>query len=164
MKRAALAVAGVLVAMTGNAGACATNPPMTTPAPADAARAADIVAVIHVDHVARLTARERAETDRMFTTADGGFFVPPAPSVRFTVNRLLKGEVPVDALVRNGPTSCEVVLQQGGDYVLFAMKPQARGDRIVPMNGTFRLDKTPNAATQLAAVESSLTHLDPNQP
>ena len=32
------------------------------------------------------------------------------------------------------------------------------------MNGTFRLDKTPSAAAQLAAVESSLTHPDPNQP
>ncbi|WP_449466399.1 hypothetical protein [Stenotrophomonas humi] len=164
MKRFLSVVGCVLVVLAGNAGACVMSPPLVTPEPRAAARAADIVAVIHVDDVAQLTAEERAETDRLFTTVSKGPFVPPAPSVRFTVRRVLKGNIPVDAMIRNGPTSCEVALTQGNDYVLFAMKPTASGDRIVPMNGTFRLDKTRSDAAKLAAVESSLTHLDPTQP
>ncbi|WP_232151470.1 hypothetical protein [Stenotrophomonas sp. SY1] len=157
MRRAVLLVASVLA---GNAGACVAEPSIVTREPGDAARAADIVAVIHVDHVARLTAKEQAETDRLFTTVSEKPFVPPAPSVRVTVRRMLKGAIPVDAVIRNGATSCEVHLAEGGDYVLFAMKPAASSDRIVPMNGTFRLDKTRSDAAKLAAVESSLTHPD----
>ncbi len=164
MKRAALVVAGMLAVMAGPARACVTEPRIVTPEPAEAARAADIVAIIHVEHVARLTAEELAETERMFTTASAGIFVPPTPSVRFSVRRLLKGSIPADALIRNGPTSCEVALQPGGDYVLFAMKPAARGDRIAPMNGTFPLDKSRSTAARLAAVESSLNHPDPTRP
>lgn len=164
MKRIALTVVCALAVVAGNAGACSTFPPLVTPEPRDAAQAADIVAVIHVDHVARLTAEELAETHRIFTTVSGGPFVPPAPSVRFTVRRLLKGTIPDGALIRNGPTSCEVTLAKGRDYVLFAMKPAAPGDRIVPMNGTFRLENSSGYAAKLAAVESSLTHPDPTQP
>lgn len=162
MKRIALTVACALAA--GHAGACSTFPRLVTPEPREAAQAADIVAVIHVDHVARLTAEELAETHRLFTTVSGGPVVPPAPSVRFTVRRLLKGTIPDDALIRNGPTSCEVTLAEGRDYVLFAMKPAAPGDRIVPMDGTFLLENTSGYAAKLAAVESSLSHPDPTQP
>ena len=162
--RQSLAMACMLVVLAGNAGACVTEPPIITPEPRDAARAADIVAVIRVDHVVPLTTQERAESDRLFTTVSAGPFVPPAPSVRFTVRRMLKGKMPDGALIRNGATSCEVGLVQGKDYVLFARKPAASGDRISPMNGTFQLDKTRSAAAKLAAVESSLTHPDPTRP
>ncbi len=158
MQRVVLAMACVLAAPVGDAGACVTDPPLRTPEPREAARGADIVAVIHVDHVEPLTARERAETDRLFTTPGAGPFVPPAPSARFSVRRVLKGDIPVGAVIRNGPTSCEVYLAEGGDYVLFAMKPPAPGDRIVPMDATFRLDNTGYDAARLAEVESSLTH------
>ncbi len=164
MTRVVLAVACVLAVPAGNAGACVTDPPLKTPEPREAARAADIVAIIHVDHVEPLTAQEQAETDRLFTTPGAGPFVPPAPSVRFTVRRLLKGTIADDALIRNGPTSCEVTLAEGRDYVLFAMKPAAPGDRIVPMNGTFRSENTSGYAAKLAAVESSLTHPAPTRP
>lgn len=164
MTRAALLVAVALGVLAGDAGACVTELPLVASEPTDAARAADIIAVIHVDDIARLSDEELAETDRLFTTVAEGSFVPPAPSVRFTVSRVLKGRIPADALIRNGPTSCEIVLRQGGDYVLFAMEPAAPDDRIVPMNGTFRLDKTRSGTAKLAALESSLTHPDPTQP
>lgn len=163
MKRALLVVASMLVVLAGNAGAGVTSPPRTTPDPRKVARAVDIVAVIHVDHVELLTAQQLAETERLFTTPSNGSFVPPASSVRFSVRRVLKGDLPVGAMIRNGATSCEVVLREGSDYVLFAMKPVAPGDRIVPMDGTFLLDNSGRDVADLAAVESLLTHPDSTQ-
>lgn len=164
MKRVLPVVACMLAVLAGNAGACSTVPPRTTPDLRQVARAVDIVAVIHVDHVEPLTAQQLAETERLFTTVSNGPFVPPASSVRFSVRRVLKGRLPADAMIRNGATSCEVVLDAGGDYVLFAMKPVAPGDRIVPMDGTFPLDKTGRDAAELAAVESSLSHPELTRP
>jgi len=164
MRRAILPVVGMLVAVAGNAAACVMEPPQAPAGPREVARVADIVAIIHVDRIEPLTAEEQAETQRLFTTPSDGPIHFPGPSVHFSVRRALKGHVAAGALLRNGATSCEAGVQEGGDYLLFARQPASPGDRIVPMDGTFRLDETGPGAATLAAVESSLTLPDLTHP
>lgn len=153
----------LLALLAGGASACVIfdDAGTSTPQLRDLARASDIVAVVHVDQIAWRTPEEEAEFHRLWDhppmeTA----FSYPAPSARFHVRRVLKGHIPPDAEIRNGATNCEVVLDEGADYVLFAMQPADPGDRILPLDGTFRLDEAGHDASPLAELESFLTSTD----
>jgi len=150
----------LLALPAGAASACVIFDDAKTSPPGvrDLARASDIVAVIHVDQIAWRTPEEEAKFHRLWDhpPMDTAFSYP-APSVRFHVRQVLKGHIPPGAEIRNGATSCEVVLDEGADYVLFAMQPAEPGDRILPLDGTFRLDEAGYDALTLAELESFLT-------
>jgi hypothetical protein len=157
------AVSSLLVVAAGGASACVLLDDARTPLPQvrDLARASDIVAIIRVDQIAWRTPEEEAEFHRLWDhpPMDTAFSYP-AKSARFHVRRALKGRIPREAAIRNGATDCEVVLQEGADYVLFAMQPAEPGDRILPLEGTFRLDEAGYSASKLAELESSLLSTD----
>lgn len=156
--------AAVLLFWAGGANACVTFPPIETPEIREAARTADIVAVIHVDRVDWRTPEEEAEFDRLWKHPPMETeFSYPARSARFSVKQIFKGQIPANALIRSGSTSCDVVLTEGQDYVLFADLP-SEDDRITPRNGTFPLYATKHSAARLADVESLFTQSNSPSP
>ncbi|WP_241046105.1 hypothetical protein [Pseudoxanthomonas sp. LH2527] len=166
-KRVLLSVAcsvSVLVAAAG-AAACSLDPPKVTPDPREVAKTADLVAIVRIDGVEPLTAAEDAELQRLLR--DPPLNTPfryPAPGLRFSTLRVLKGQMPNGVLIQNGATNCEVLLMPGQDYVLFAGQPARDGDRIAPLDGTFYLGKTERDRANLADVELSLTSSNPTPP
>jgi len=166
MKRALLvAVACALSVLAGNAAACHTDPPIVTPPLSEVTGSSDIVAVIHVDWVGWRTPAEEAEFRRLWERPPMNTpFSYPARSARFSVKRVLKGNIPADTLLWSGATSCEVGLAEGRDYVLFASLPSGEDDRLMPLRGTFSLDAPPYTDAMLAEVESFLTYSDAPTP
>lgn len=153
--KAALLIAFVLLALAGNVNACMTIPPRKIPDRQDLVRTSEIVAVIHVDRIDPLTPEEEATLLR--GPPRGVSYSFPGQSVHFSVRRILKGSIPDGALIRNGATSCEVVLSANEVYVLFANQPASSGDRILPLDGTFRFRSTPEDAAIIADLESLLS-------
>jgi len=152
-------MACALFVLAGNAGACRTDPPIVTPTLREATGSSDIVAVIHVDWVGWRTPAEEAEFRRLWEHPPMNTpFSYPARSARFSVKRVLKGDIPADTLIWSGATSCEVGLAEGRDYVLFASLPSGEDGRLMPLRGTFSLDAPPYTDAMLAEVESFLTH------
>ena len=168
VKRTLLSVAGaVSVLGVAGAAACSMDPPKVTPAPGEVARTADLVAIVRIDGVEPLTAAEDAELQRLLR--DPPLNTPfryPAPGLRFSTLRVLKGHMPKDVLIQNGATNCDVLLMPGQDYVLFAGRPARDGDRdrIAPLDGTFYLGKTERDRANLADVELSLSSSNPTPP
>lgn len=160
MKRAILvAVACVPFVLAGNARACPADPPIATPTLREATESSDIVAVIHVDRLGWRTPEEEAQFRRLWERPPMNTpFSYPARSARFSVKRVLKGDIPAGTLIRSGSTSCEVGLAEGRDYVLFASLPSGEDDRLMPLRGTFSLDAPPYTDAMLAEVQSFLTH------
>lgn len=158
-------LSGGLAIAPSRADACTTFPPMSSPPPGELAQASDLVAIVHVDHVRPLSPEAAAFAERIFT--DPPLNVPiqlPTTSAEFTLVRALKGTLPVPSLIRNGITSCDVVLMEGHDYLIFAGMPAGQDDEIVPLQGTFRVDQGRYSLDALADVEHSLTSSNPTPP
>jgi len=148
-----------------HADACRSDPPISSPPPGALAQASDLVAIVHVDHVRPLSPEAAAFAERIFT--DPPLDVPirlPTTSVEFTLVRALKGTLPVSSLIQNGITSCDVVLMEGRDYLIFARMPAGQDDEIVPLQGTFMVDQSRYSLGALAEVEHSLTSPNPTPP
>ena len=152
---------GLLLTFAGvplRADACTTNPPMRAPPIAELVRTSGVVAIVHVDRIHPLTAEEAAFTERIFS--DPPLNVPirlPTQSADVTVVRSLKGALPKGAPIGSGTTSCDVVLMEGRDYLIFAQTTAEPGDKIAPLYGTFMIDSSPQSAAALAEVEHSLS-------
>lgn len=163
VKWAVLSTVCMLLALAAfDAVACRTNPPKVAPDRREVARMADLVALVHIDAIEPLTAAEEAELQRLLS--DPPLDIPfryPAPGLRFSTLRVLKGVMPDETLIQNGATNCDVLLMPGHDYVLFARLPVGEGARIQPLDGTFHLGKTARDQADLAEVQHSLT--SPNQ-
>jgi hypothetical protein len=145
--------------------ACSTDPPKVEPDRREVAQIADLVAIVRIDAIEPLTAAEEAELQRLLS--DPPMDTPfryPAPGLRFSTLRVLKGRMPNEALIQNGATSCDVLLVPGHDYVLFARLPAGEGARIEPLDGTFYLGKTERDQANLAEVQQSLTSLNQTTP
>lgn len=130
---------------------------MREPPIAELVQTSDVVAIVHVDRIHPLTAEEAVFTERIFS--DPPLNVPirlPTLSADVTVVRGLKGTVPAGAPIGSGTTSCDVVLMQGRDYLIFAQMAEP-GDKIAPRYGTFMLDSSPQSVAALAEVEHSLS-------
>ena len=166
VRRALLSVVcAVLVLSAAGAIACSMVPPKVTPDPREVAKTADLVAIVRIDGVEPLTAAEDAELQRLLR--DPPLNTPfryPAPGLRFSTLRVLKGRMPNDVLIQNGATNCDVLLMPGQDYVLFAGRPAGAGERIQPLDGTFYLGKTERDLANLADVELSLSTSKPTPP
>ena len=138
--------------------ACRTFPPMRAPPIAELVRTSGVVAIVHVDRIHPLTAEEAAFTERIFS--DPPLNVPirlPTQSADVTVVRSLKGALPKGAPIGSGTTSCDVVLMEGRDYLIFAQTTAEPGDKIAPRYGTFMIDSSPQSVAALAEVEHSLS-------
>lgn len=145
--------------------ACRTSPPQVEPSPRELAKTSGVVAVIHVERIRPMSPEDEALSERLWT--DPPMNVPfryPGPSVEFSVVSPLKGEFPVESLIWNGTTSCDVILSEGHDYVIFTDMPSAPGDRIVAHYGTFLLDESQHSLAKLAQVESFLNLSGPTHP
>ena len=81
----------------------------------------------------------------------------PTQSADVTVMRSLKGTIPKGAPIGSGTTSCDVVLMEGRDYLIFAQTTAEPGDKIAPRYGTFMIDSSPQSVAALAEVEHSLS-------
>jgi len=131
---------------------------MRAPPIAELVRTSGVVAIVHVDRIHPLTAEEAAFNERIFS--DPPLNVPirlPTQSADVTVVRSLKGTVPNGAPIGSGTTSCDVVLMEGRDYLIFAQTTAEPGDKIAPLYGTFMIDSSPQSAAALAEVEHSLS-------
>lgn len=164
-----LACAGVLGAAMalgcGAALACTTGSPIVTPSPVQAAAAADLVAIVRIDEQIPLSSEEQAEFDRLWHAPPADtLIVYPAPKLRFGTVRVLKGQMPEGVLIQNGATTCEVVLQAGAQYVLFAKLPSLDGVRLWPLDGTFPLGPSEYDQAKLADVERYLSSSLPSKP
>ena len=165
-KQALLCVACALsILSVTSAVACSLDPPKVTPDPRDVAKVADLVAIVRIDGIEPLRLAEDAELQRLLRAPPLDTpFRYPAPGLRFSTIRVLKGSMPSDVLIQNGATNCEVLLMPGQDYVLFAARPVRGGDRIQPLDGTFYLGKTDRDRANLADVELSLSSSNPTPP
>ncbi|KRA52276.1 hypothetical protein ASD77_11365 [Pseudoxanthomonas sp. Root65] len=131
---------------------------MRAPPIAELVQTSDMVAIVHVDRIHPLTAEEAAFTERIFS--DPPLNVPirlPTQSADVTVMRILKGTIPKGAPIGSGTTSCDVVLMEGRDYLIFAQAAVESGDKIEPRYGTFMIDRSPRSLAALAEVEHSLS-------
>lgn len=138
--------------------ACTTNPPMSAPPIAGLVATSDVVAIVHVDRIHPLTAEDAAFTERIFS--DPPLNVPirlPTQSADVTVVRSLKGAIPKGVPVGSGVTSCDVVLMEGRDYLIFADATVESGDKIQPRYGTFMIDSSQQSLAAVAEVEHSLS-------
>lgn len=138
--------------------ACTTIPPMRAPPIAELVRTSDVVAIVHVDRIHPLTPEEAAFTDRIFS--DPPLNVPirlPTRSADVTAVRTLKGALPKGVPVGSGITSCDVVLMEGRDYLIFAQRTVGSGDKLEPRYGTFTIDQSLQSLAALAEVEHSLS-------
>ena len=130
---------------------------MSAPPISELVQTSDVVAIVHVDRIHPLTAEEADFTERVFS--DPPLNVPirlPTQSADVTVVRSLKGTIPKDAPIGSGTTSCDVVLMEARDYLIFAQMAEP-GDKIAPRYGTFMLDSSPRSLAALAEVEHSLS-------
>lgn len=147
------------------AAACRSYPPLRVPPVAELARSADVVAVVHVSRIRPLTAEEAAFTERTYANPPLNVEVRfPSPSAEFTVVRTLKGSVPASLPLRAGADSCEVTLMQGHDYLIFARTPHGADAEIVPLHGTFAIDRSQSSINALADVQNSLLSSNPTPP
>lgn len=159
---------GLLLTFAGvplRAEACTTIPPMRAPPITELVQTSDVVAIIHVDRIHPLTAEEAAFTERVFS--DPPLNVPirlPSQSADVTVMRSLKGTIPKGAPIGSGTTSCDVVLMEGRDYLIFARTTAESGDKIEPRHGTLMIDQGPESLAALAEVEHSLSSSKPTPP
>ncbi|MEI2794440.1 hypothetical protein V8246_02040 [Pseudoxanthomonas sp. F11] len=131
---------------------------MRAPPIAELVRTSGVVAIVHVDRIHPLTAEEAAFNERIFS--DPPLNVPirlPTQSADVTVVRSLKGTVPKGAPIGSGTTSCDVMLMEGRDYLIFAQTTAEPGDKIAPLYGTFMIDSSPQSVAALAEVEHSLS-------
>lgn len=131
---------------------------MRAPPIADLVQTSGVVAIVHVDRVHPLTPEEAAFTERVFS--DPPLNVPirlPTQSADVTVMRSLKGAIPKGTPVGSGVTSCDVVLMEGRDYLIFAEATAASGGKIQPRYGTFMIDSSPHSLAAVAEVEHSLS-------
>lgn len=131
---------------------------MRAPPIAELVRTSGVVAIVHVDRIHPLTAEEAAFNERIFS--DPPLNVPirlPTQSADVTVVRSLKGTVPKGAPIGSGTTSCDVVLMEGRNYLIFAQTTAEPGDTIAPLYGTFMIDSSPQSVAALAEVEHSLS-------
>ena len=147
------------------ADACTTIPPLRAPPITELVQTSDMVAIVHVDRIHPLTAEETAFTGRIFS--DPPLNVPirlPTQSADVTVVRSLKGTIPKGAPIGSGTTSCDVVLMEGRDYLIFAQTTAGSGDKIEPRYGTFMIDRQPQSLAALAEVEHSLSSSNPTPP
>lgn len=145
--------------------ACRTDPPIRVPPLAELTQSSDLIAIVHVDRIQPMTAEEEAFTKRIYT--DPPLNVPirlPSPSAVFTVIRPLKGTFPAAAPLRRGADSCEVVLMEGRDYLVFARLPLDPKAEIVPLHGTFLVDQSQYSLDSLAEVQSTLDSPNPTRP
>lgn len=131
---------------------------MRAPPIAELVRTSGVVAIVHVDRIHPLTAEEAAFNERIFS--DPPLNVPirlPTQSADVTVVRSLKGTVPKGAPIGSGTTSCDVMLMEGRNYLIFAQTTAEPGDKIAPLYGTFMIDSSPQSVAALAEVEHSLS-------
>lgn len=131
---------------------------MRAPPIAELVRTSGVVAIVHVDRIHPLTAEEAAFNERIFS--DPPLNVPirlPTQSADVTVVRSLKGTVPKGAPIGSGTTSCDVVLMEGRDYLIFAQTTAEPRDKIAALYGTFMIDSSPQSVAALAEVEHSLS-------
>lgn len=145
--------------------ACRTIPPMRSPPIAELVQTSDLVAIVHIDRIQPLSPEEAAFTDRIFS--DPPINVPvqlPTQSAEFTVVRAVKGTIPQRTPIASGITSCDVVLIEGRDYLIFARISGEPGDKIQPRYGTFMIDQSPQSLAALAEVEHSLSSSNPTPP
>mgnify|MGYP003563690796 CR=1 FL=1 len=155
----------VCAALPATVLACVTEPPRVTPPPSAAAASADLVAIVRIDEEIPLSPEEQAEFDRLWYTPPANTpFYYPTTRLRFSTLRVLKGAMPEDVLIQNGATSCDVVLQVGMQYVLFAKLPALDGVRLMPLDGTFRLGPDKYDQANLADVERFLSSSLPKMP
>lgn len=161
----AIPLALALTLASAAALACSTRPPRTTPSPSAAVASADLIAIVRIDEEIPLSPEDQAEFDRlMYDPPLNTPFSYPATRLRFSTLRVLKGAMPEGVLIQNGATSCEVVLQVGTQYVLFAKLPSLDGVRLMPLRGTFRLGQDEYDQAQLADVERFLSSSLPKMP
>ena len=131
---------------------------MRAPPIAELVRTSDVIVVVHVDRIHPLTREEAEFTERIFS--DPPLNVPvrlPTQSADVTAVRTLKGTLPEGMPVGSGTTSCDVVLMEGRDYLIFAQTTAGPGDKIEPRYGTFMIDSSPQSVAALAEVEHSLS-------
>jgi hypothetical protein len=162
---ASLAAVVLLAAVSSDGLACRTLPPMPAPVYSELVKSSDLVAVVRVQRIRPLSQEQKAEMDRLFT--DPPLDTPfrfPTTSAEFSTIRVLKGKLPAQSRLQNGATSCDVVLSENNDYLIFANLADAHGDEIVPLYGTFRLDESQYSLIALAEVESALTPSNRTQP
>lgn len=145
--------------------ACRTTPPQVEPSLRELAEKSGVIAVIHVERILPMSPEEKALSERLWTDPPLNVaFRHPGESVEFSVLSPLKGALPAESLIWNGASNCDVILSEGRDYVIFTDMPSARGDKIVPRNGTFLLDEDKHSLAKLAQVESLLNLLSPTHP
>lgn len=150
--------AGLMLSATTVLACSYIGPVSVTPTVGELAEMADLVAIVRIDEQIPLSAGEQAELDRlMYSPPLDTPFSYPAPRLRFTALRVLKGEIPPAVLIQNGATTCEVFLYPGRDYVFFAKLPASDGARLRPLRGTFALDNTADVQADLAQVEAALS-------
>lgn len=131
---------------------------MRTPPIAELVRTSDVIVIVHVERIHPLTREEAEFTERIFS--DPPLNVPirlPTQSADVTAVRTLKGTLPKGMPVGSGTTSCDVVLMEGHDYLIFAQRTAESDDKLQPLYGTFIIDPSPQSVAALAEVEHSLS-------
>ncbi len=150
---------------TFNAEACRSNPPIRVPPLAELAQSSDLVAIVHISRIKPMTAEQVDFTRRTYANPPLNVEIRfPSPSAEFTVIRTLKGPVPASLPLRSGADSCEVMLMEGRDYLIFGRTSSGPDAEIVPLHGTFTIDQSPASTNMLADVERSLSSSNPTPP
>ncbi len=159
MKRCAALVGLLLFAgVCVDALACRTIPPIVVPPVEQLAATSDFVFIARVEQVLPLSDEDAELVQLAFGEAplEKPIILPNA-SMRISLLRTLKGAPSAHAMMQSALTNCGVVLQEGGDYLVFANDPGLSGGEILPLLGTFLFDNSPQALADLSRIESTLS-------
>ena len=138
--------------------ACRTVPPIVVPPVEQLAGTSDLVFIARVEQVLPLSDEKAELVQLAFGEAplEKPIILPNA-SARISLLRTLKGAPSARAMMQSALTNCGVVLEEGGDYLVFANDPGLSGGEILPLLGTFRFDSSSQALAKIARIESTLS-------